>query len=70
MATIRYWKDVDVLDITLTRGTYQVSEPVGDDVILDISQSGELLAIEIHHASKRLAKSLAQRMAHRYAVVQ
>lgn len=69
MASVRYWKDIDVLDIVLKRGPYKFSEPIADDVVLDISQSGEILSIEIHHATRRLARPLAQRLAHRYLVV-
>ncbi len=68
MAIVRYWKDIDVLDIVLKKGKYQFSEPVADDVVLDVSESGEILSVEIHRATKRLAKPLAQRLAHRYAV--
>ena len=68
MAVVRYWKDIDVLDIELKKGKYQFSEPVADDVILDIAQSGEIVSLEIHHATRQLAKPLAQRLAHRYTV--
>lgn len=69
MATVRYWKDIDVLDIVLKKGKYQFSEPVSEDVLLDVSQAGEILSVEIHHATKRLARPLAQRLAHRYLAV-
>jgi len=68
MATVRYWKDIDVLDIVLKKGAYRFSEPIADDVILDVSDAGEILSVEIHHATKRLARPLAQRLAHRYLV--
>ena len=68
MAVVRYWKDIDVLDIVLKKGKYKFSEPVADDVVLDVSEGGELLSIEIHHATKRLARPLAQRLVHRYLV--
>jgi len=66
MATVRYWKDIDVLDIVLKKGSYRFSEPIADDVVVDLSDAGELLAIEIHHATKRFARPLARRLAHRY----
>jgi len=66
MARVRYWKDIDVLDIVLKKGPYKFSEPIAEDVVLDLSQSGEILSIEIHQATKRLAKPLAQQLAHRY----
>lgn len=69
MAVVRYWKDLDVLDIVLKKGKYQFSEPVSEDVLLDVSQSGEILSIEIHRATKHLAPRLAQRLARRYLAV-
>ncbi len=66
MAVIRYWKDIDVLDIVLKKDKYDFSEPIVEDVVLDISKSGEIMGIEIHHASKRFAKPLARRLTHRY----
>lgn len=68
MAEIRYWKDADVLDIVVKKGRYKFSESVAEGVILDISQSGEILGIEIHQAMEKLAPALARRLAHRYAV--
>mgnify|MGYP001614040370 FL=1 len=68
MAVVRYWKDIDVLDIVLKKGKYTYSQPVAEDVVLDVSQSGEILSVEIHHATKRLAKPLAQQLSHRYLV--
>lgn len=68
MARVRYWKDIDVLDIVLKKGEYQFSEPVADDVILDVSRGGEILSVEIHHATKRLARPLARRLTERYLV--
>ena len=69
MATVRYWRDIDVLDIVLKKGRYQCSEPVAEDVMLDISPSGEILSVEIHHAMKHLAKPLARRLTERYLAV-
>lgn len=70
MAVIRYWKDIDVLDIVVKKGRYKFSEPVAEGVILDISRSGEVLGIEIHQATEKLARPLARKLAHRYAAVQ
>lgn len=69
MATVRYWKDIDVLDIIVKKGRYKFSETVAKGVILDISRSGEILGIEIHQATEKLARPLARKLAHRYAAV-
>ena len=68
MTVVRYWKDIDVLDIVVKKGKYAYSQPVADDVVLDMSNSGEILSVEIHHATKRLTKPLAQQLSHRYMV--
>ncbi len=51
---IKYWKDVDVLDICVKEGKYEYSEEVADGVILDIGKDGEILSIEILNATKRM----------------
>ena len=33
---IKYWKDVDILDIELKKGKYEYSEEIAEGVILDI----------------------------------
>ncbi len=70
MATIHYWKDVDVLDIVVKRGKYCFSEPVAEDVILDLSDSGEILSVEIHHAAKKLSRKAARKLTRQYVAVQ
>ena len=66
MAKIRYWKDIDVLDITLKKGEYEYSEPVAEDVVLDISESGEILSVEIHHVARRLSRPVVQSVSRKY----
>jgi uncharacterized protein YuzE len=51
---IKYWKDVDILDIELKEGKYEYSEEIAEGVILDIDKNGEIISIEIMDMSKRL----------------
>jgi uncharacterized protein YuzE len=44
----------DALRITLQEGAYATSEEVADGVILDRTQKGQLLAIEILDVSERM----------------
>lgn len=66
MAEIKYWQDTDVLDIELKRGKYKFSEEIADGVIMDISNNGDILSIEILDAAQRLAKPIARRMVQHY----
>ena len=63
---IKYVKDIDVLNVELKQGKFDYSEEIGEGVILDISQEGEILAIEILDASKRLSKEVADKLTSRY----
>ncbi len=51
---IKYWKDVDILDIELKKEDYEYSEEIAEGVILDIDKKGEIISIEILDMSKRL----------------
>jgi uncharacterized protein YuzE len=51
---IKYWKDVDILDIELKEEKYEYSEEIAEGVILDIDKNGEIISIEIMDMSKRL----------------
>lgn len=55
---IKYWKDVDILDIELRDGKYEYSEEIAEGVILDLDKNGEIMAIEILNVSKRLDNSV------------
>ncbi len=63
---IKYVKDIDVLNIELQKGKFEYSEELGEGVILDISQNGEILGIEIIDASKRLGREVAEKITQRY----
>jgi len=59
-------QDIDVLNIELQEGKFQYSEEIGEGVILDLAQDGNILSIEIIDATKRLGKEVAQKITKRY----
>lgn len=63
---IRYVKDIDVLNIELEKGSFEYSEEIGEGVILDIGENGDILSIEIIDATKRLGKEVAEKITQRY----
>lgn len=63
---IRYVKDIDVLNIELQGGEFAYSEELAEGVILDLSQDGEILSIEIIDATKRLQREVAEKLSQRY----
>jgi len=63
---IKYVKDIDVLNIELQAGKFAYSEELADGVILDLSQDGEILGIEVIGATKRLQKGIAEKFSQRY----
>jgi len=67
---IKYWKDVDVLDIEIAKGEYEYSDEIAEGVILDINRKGEIISIEILDATKRLEESLAKKLIKRYGKVE
>ncbi|MFQ6137415.1 MAG: DUF2283 domain-containing protein [Candidatus Hydrothermarchaeales archaeon] len=69
MTKIKYWKDVDVLNIDLKEGDYEYSEEVADGIVLDIDKDGEILSIEILNATKRMDAPLIQKLSDKYAAV-
>ena len=63
---IKYIKDIDVLNIELKEGEFQYSQELGEGIILDLSEDGEILGIEIIDASKRLGQDIAAKIADKY----
>ncbi|MGB2728474.1 MAG: DUF2283 domain-containing protein [Halobacteriota archaeon] len=41
MKMIKYWKDVDIVDIELRDGKYEYSEEIAEGVILDLDKKTE-----------------------------
>jgi len=66
---IKYVKDIDVLNIELQEGKFEYSEEIGEGVILDLGQNGDILSIEIIDATKRLGKEAADKITQRYLTV-
>lgn len=67
MTKIKYWEDIDVLNIDVKKGDYEYSEEVADGVVLDIDKDGEILSIEILNATKRMDAPLIQKLTNKYA---
>ncbi|MEK6842887.1 MAG: DUF2283 domain-containing protein [Candidatus Micrarchaeota archaeon] len=57
MKGMQYFADEDVLYIKIKPGKYSESNPVSENVIVDLDKAGNTLGIEILHASKELAKA-------------
>ena len=47
MASLEYDSSCNALYIRLKRGKVEESEPISDNVILDLSRKGEILGIEV-----------------------
>ena len=63
---IKYVKDIDVLNIELQEGSFEYSEEIGEGVVLDVGEKGDILSIEILDATKRLGKEVADKITQRY----
>ena len=55
----RYDKDADAMYIRVDSGEYEISEELGDGIVLDISKDCKLLGIEILDASERISKNIS-----------
>lgn len=55
---VRYDKDVDAMYIYAEEGNYDVSEEIGDGVVIDISKEGRVIGIEILDASEKFSPSV------------
>ena len=53
---IKYFKDIDILNIELHEGEFGYSEEIAEGVIFDISQEGEILSIEVLDVAKKFRK--------------
>jgi len=51
---IEYFSDTDTLYIQLRDGPGSDAEEVAQDVVLDFNEAGEVIGIEIEHASQRI----------------
>jgi uncharacterized protein YuzE len=69
MSEIKYWKDIDILNIDVKKGKYEYSEEVADGVVIDIDKDGEILSIEILNATKRMGDPVVQKLSSKYAAV-
>jgi uncharacterized protein YuzE len=67
---IKYWKDVDILDIVLKEENYEYSEEISEGVILDIDKKGEIISIEILDISKRLDDFVLEMLSRQYLMAE
>ena len=67
---IKYWKDVDILDIELKKEDYEYSEEIAEGVILDIDKKGEIISIEILDMSKRLDDFVIEMITRHYLMAE
>lgn len=51
---LHYYKDTDSLYIDLTHAPSSDSKEVSDGVVLDFDDAGQIVGIDIQHASERL----------------
>ena len=63
---IKYFKDIDILNIELHEGEFGYSEEIADGVIFDISQEGEILSIEVMDVAKKFRKPSGERFFEKY----
>ena len=68
MSQIKYLPDIDVLNVELKKGKYEISQEIAEGIVLDLSKDGEVLAIEILDAMKRLTKPVARQFKAKYAL--
>lgn len=59
---VRYDKDADAMYIRVDSGEYEISEELGEGIVLDISKDGKLIGIEILDASERISKNMLQKI--------
>ena len=64
---IKYFKEIDILNIELHEGEFGYSEEIADGVIFDISQEGEILSIEVLDVAKKFRKPAMERIFEKYA---
>jgi uncharacterized protein YuzE len=51
---LEYFSDTDTLYIELRKGPGADAQEVAEDVVLDFNEAGEVIGIEIEHASQRM----------------
>jgi uncharacterized protein YuzE len=51
---LEYFSDTDTLYIQLREGPGADAHEVADDIVLDVNEAGEVIGIEIEHASQRI----------------
>lgn len=62
---VSYDKKADAANIVFQKGKYEVSEEVGEGVIVDYTKSGKIISIEILDVSKRVPTKSLERISTR-----
>lgn len=55
---VRYDKEVDAVYIYAEDGEYEISEEVGEGVVIDISKDGKVMGMEILDASEKISPNI------------
>ena len=59
---ITYDKKADAANILFQKGKYNISEEIGEGVIVDYTKNGRIISIEILDVSKRLPKKSLEKI--------
>ncbi len=59
---VRYDKEVDAMYIYAEQGEIEYSEEVGEGVIVDVSQDGRVVGMEILDASEKFSPASLKKM--------
>ena len=59
---VRYDKEVDAMYIYAEDGSPEYSEEVGEGVIVDVSESGKVVGLEILDASEKFSPASLKKM--------
>ena len=59
---VRYDKEVDAMYVYVEEGTPEYSEEVGEGVIVDFSEDGKIVGMEILDASEKFSPASLKKM--------
>jgi len=62
MIRVEYDSKADAMYIWLRKATYEISEELAENVIIDLDKRGRIIGIEILDASKNLGKQLVNKI--------
>lgn len=59
---VRYDKEVDAIYIYAEEGTPEYSEEIGEGVIIDVSENGKIVGMEILDASEKFSPNSLKKL--------